>query len=101
MRKTLFYLVILIIAVFIGLAIVQTPSFVLFQFKDVSVAFPLWLFVLLVVILVYAVILLRKLCKVLFIAPQQLKSNIAQMQQRRDVKRQMRAIRRKINQTKV
>lgn len=101
MRKILFYLLILIVAVFIGLAIVQAPSFVLFQFKGVSVALPLWLFVLLVIVLIYLTLMVRKICRALFIAPQRLKSNLTQMQQRREVKRQMRDIRKKIAQTKV
>lgn len=101
MRKVLFYLVILIIAVFIGLAIAQVPSFVLFQIKDISIAMPLWLFTLLVILLIYLAFLLQKINKSLFIIPQKLKGNLAQMQKRRDVKRQMRKIRKKISKTKV
>jgi uncharacterized protein HemY len=101
MRKLLFYLVLLILAVFIGLAIVQAPSFVLFQFKSVSIALPIWLFMLLIILLIYLSFVIRKICRILFIAPQKFKSNLDQMQQRREVKRQMREIRKKIERTKI
>ena len=96
MRKILFFIFMLIIAIFIGLALAYEPSFVLFQFNRLSIAFPLWLFILLVVITIYLSWLLYKIVRALFLTPQKLRNNIAKMQQRLEVKRQMRAIDKKI-----
>jgi uncharacterized protein HemY len=101
MRKILFFLFILVVAVFIGLALANEPSFVLFQFNRLSIAFPLWLFILLVVIFIYLSWLFYKILRALFLTPQKLKNNIVKMQQRRAIKRQMRAIDKKITQAQI
>lgn len=98
MRKILFVFLLLVIAALVMLALAYEPSFVLFQFNRVSIAFPLWLFILIVVAVVYLSCLLYKMIRALFLVPQKLKNNITKMQQRHDIKRQMRAIDKKITQ---
>jgi uncharacterized protein HemY len=99
MQKFLFYLFILLLATFIGLTLAHTPAFVLFQLKDWSIVFPLWLFIVLVAVLIYLTLIARRITKALFIAPQKLKSTLTKMQQRHDVRRQLRKIKKQIGNT--
>jgi len=101
MRKILFYLGLLILAVFIGLLIIHVPSFVLFQIKNLSIVLPLWLFILILVLLLYVILVLRKIIRSLFLLPNKLKSNLEQLQQRQNVRRQLRKIKKQIERTKV
>ena len=101
MRKTLLYLSLLIGAIFLGLFIIQVPSFVLFQIKDLSIALPLWLFILIFTVFIYALFIVRKIMRSLFILPQKLKTNLAKMQQRQNVRKQLKKIKKQIERTKI
>lgn len=101
MRRILIYFYLLLVLTFVILAMIQSPSFVLFQIKSMSITMPLWLFVIFVAIFIYVVILLHKLWRALIVVPRKLKSNLAKMRKRHEVKQQLRKIEKKIKQTKV
>lgn len=101
MRKILIYLYLALVLFLVILAITQSPSFVLFQIKNMSITMPLWLFIVFVAIFAYVVVLLHKAWRTLVVVPHKLKSNLARMRQRHEVKQQLRKIEKKIEKTKL
>lgn len=94
MKHTIFYVLMLALAVIIGLFIAHVPAFVLLQIASTSFAMPLWLLFVVVLLGVIVFVIIRKIVRRALILPQKLRNNLEVMQQRH-------ALRKKIKQIEV
>lgn len=92
MRQSIFYLLILTLAVIIGLCIAHVPAFVLLQVASTSFAMPLWLLFVVVILLIFLFVLIRKIVRQALILPKKLRDNLEVLQQRHSLRKKIKQI---------
>ncbi len=92
MKQTIFYVLMLALAVIIGLFIAHVPAFVLLQIASTSFAMPLWLLFVVVILALSVFVIIRKIVRRALILPQKLRNNLEVMQQRHTLRKQIKQI---------
>jgi uncharacterized protein HemY len=92
MKQTIFYLLILVLAVIIGLFIAHVPAFILLQVASTSFAMPLWLLFVIVMLLTFLFVMIRKIIRHALILPKKLRNNLEVLQQRRSLRKKIKQI---------
>ena len=92
MRQIIYFLVVLGLAVVIGLFLAHVPAFILLEVGRFSIAVPIWL--LFILLLIFAVILMviRRILLRIVVVPQKLQSNLEVMRQRQKMRKKIEEI---------
>ncbi len=92
MRQIIFYLFVLGLAVVLGLFLAHVPSFFLIEVGRFSIAVPIWLFLVFVLLLSVIIMIVRRIVRRVLIVPQKLSHNLERMRQRQKVRKKIEAI---------
>ena len=88
----IYFLMVLGLAVVIGLFLAHVPAFVLLELGHFSVAVPLWLLLVFLLILGVLLMMVRRILRRVLIVPQKLQSNIEILRQRQKMRKKIDAI---------
>ena len=92
MRQVIYCLFVLGLAVVIGLFLAHVPAFVLLEVGRFSIAVPIWLLLIFILVLSVVVMIVRRIVRRVLIVPQKLRGNVAIMRQRQKVRRKIEEI---------
>ncbi len=92
MREIIYFLGALGVAVICGLFLAHVPAFVLVEVGHFSIAVPIWLLVIFVLVLSVVWMILRQVIRRILIVPQALHQQLDIMRQRQKVRKKIEAI---------
>ncbi len=92
MRQGVYFLFVLGLSVLIGLFLAHVPAFMLLEIGRFSIAVPLWLLFIFVLMISGLLLIMRRIVRRVVIVPQKLRSNLELLRQRQKVRRKIEQI---------
>ena len=91
MRQIIYFLGVLGLAVVIGLFLAHVPAFVLLEVGRFSLAVPLWLLLVFLLIVGVILMMMRRMVRRVLILPQKLQTNLEVLRQRQKMRKKITA----------